>query len=64
MEWEFGISRGKQSYMGWINNKFLLHSTKHYIQYLVIIHNGKEYEEVCIYIAESLSCIAEIKTTL
>ena len=26
MEWEFGISRGKLLYIGWINNKVLLSS--------------------------------------
>ena len=26
MEWEFGISRCKQLYIGWINNKVLLYS--------------------------------------
>ena len=26
MEWEFGISRGKLLYIGWINNKVLLYS--------------------------------------
>ena len=30
-DWEFGISRCKQLYIGWINNKVLL-----------INHNGKE----------------------
>ena len=26
MEWEFGISRGKLLYTGWINNRVLLYS--------------------------------------
>ena len=30
--------------MGWINNEGLLYSTKNYIQYPVLNHNGKEYE--------------------
>ena len=33
--WEFGISRGKLVYIGWINNKVLLYSTGNYIQYPV-----------------------------
>ena len=36
-----------------INNKGLLYSTGNYIQYLVIIYNGKESEKeyiMCIYI--------------
>ena len=45
MEWEFGISRCKLVYIGWINNKFLLYSTENYIQYPVINHHGKEYEK-------------------
>ena len=28
-----------------MNNKVLLYSTRNYIQYLVINHNGKEYEK-------------------
>ena len=44
-DWEFGISRCKLVYAGWINNKVLLYSTGDYIQYPVINHNGKEYEK-------------------
>ena len=34
-----------------MNNKDLLYSTEHYIQYLVINHNGKEHKNyVCVYI--------------
>ena len=50
MDWEFGISRCKLLYIGWINNKVLLYSTGNHIQYPVINHNGKEYEKECIYI--------------
>ena len=50
-DWEFGISRGKLVYIGWINNKVLLYSTGEYIQYLVINHNGKEHEKKeCLYV--------------
>ena len=42
MDWEFGVSRYKLLYIGWINNKILLYSTGNYIQYPVINHNGKE----------------------
>ena len=49
-DWDFGISRCKLLYIGWINNKVLLYSTVNYIQYLVINHNGKEYEKeyICV----------------
>ena len=55
-----------------INNKVLVCSTGNYIQYLVINHNGKEYEKEYIYvythththITESLYCVVEINTTL
>ena len=30
MNWEFGISRCKLFYIGWINNKVLLYSTGNY----------------------------------
>ena len=49
MEWEFGISGCKLLHIEWINNKVLLYSTGHYIQYPVINHNGKEYEKECMY---------------
>ena len=62
MDWDFGISRCKRSYIGWII-KALPYSTGNYIQYPVINHNGKEYEKnVCICIAESLCCAAKINT--
>ena len=66
MDWEFGISRCKLVYIGWINNQVLLYSTGNYIQYPVINHNGKQYEKknVCMCITESLCCIAEIGTAL
>ena len=40
-KWEVGVNRCKL--MEWINNKGLLYSTKLYLQYPVINHNGKEY---------------------
>ena len=49
-DWDFGISRCKLLYIGWINNKVLLYSTGNYIQYHVINHNGKDYEKEKIYI--------------
>ena len=36
VHWEFGISRCKVLYIGWINNKALLYSAGNYIQYPVI----------------------------
>jgi len=41
VDWEFGISRGKLSYIRWINNKVLLYSTGNYIQCPVLNQNGK-----------------------
>ena len=52
MDWEFGISRYKLLYIGWIN-KVLLYSTGNYIQYPIINHNGKEYEKEYMYIHNS-----------
>ena len=67
--WEFGISRCKLVYIGWINNKVLLYSTGNYIQYPVINHNGRENEKniyiyiyIYIYMTESLCYTAEINT--
>ena len=45
IDWEFGVSRCKLVYIGWINIKVLLFSTGNYIQYPVTNHNGKEYEK-------------------
>ena len=42
--WEFGISRCKLLYTGWINNKVLLYSIGNYAHYPEINRNGKEYE--------------------
>ena len=47
---EFGVSRCKLLYIGWINNKVLLYRTGNYIQYPVINHNGKESEKEYIYV--------------
>ena len=49
-DWEFGVSRCKLVYIGWINNKVLLYSTVNYIKYPVINHNGKENEKEYIYV--------------
>ena len=51
MDWEFGINRYKRLYIDLTNNKVLKYSTGNYIQYLVINHNGKEYEKehTCMY---------------
>ena len=49
MQGEFGVSRYKQLYTEWINNKVPLYSTGNSIQYPVINHNGKECEKECIY---------------
>ena len=54
----------KLLYIEWVKNKVLQYSTENYIRYPVINHNGNKYECVCVYITESLSCIAEINTTL
>ena len=39
-------------YVGWINNKVLLYSTRNDIQYPVINHNEKEYiyVNICVHI--------------
>ena len=44
-DWEFGISRCKVLYTGWMKKKVLLYSTGKYIQYPEINHNGKEYKK-------------------
>ena len=62
-DWEFGISRCKLAYIGWIN-KVLLYSTGNYIQYPGINHNEKNIKRIYMCITESLCCTAEINTTL
>ena len=52
MDWEFGVSRCKLLHLEWIDTKVLLCSTRNYIQFPVIDHDGNEYfkkECVCIY---------------
>ena len=62
MNWEFGMSRYKLLYMGWISNKVPLYTTLSYIQYPVINHSGKVCRRVCICVTESLCCTVEINT--
>ena len=50
VDWEFGVSRCKLLHIEWINNKVLLYSTRNYIQYPGINHNGKEHKKECIYV--------------
>ena len=51
-----------------VTNKDLLYSTRNYIPYPVINHNGKEYKKKRMYIyiciTESLCYTAEVNTTL
>ena len=48
---EYGRSRCKLLYIGWINNKVLLSITGNHIQYLIIHHKGKECKKwIYIYI--------------
>ena len=67
-DWEFGISREKLLYLGWISNKVLLYSTGNYVQYSGTNHNRKEYELIFFHsyniqmITESLFCTEEINT--
>ena len=49
-DWEFGISRCKLLFIGWITNKVLLYSTEDCILYPMTKHNGKEDENEYIYI--------------
>jgi len=65
MDGEFEVSRCKLLYVGWINNKVLLYSTRNYSQYPVINYSGKHVKKnVYIHTTESLCCTAEINTTL
>ena len=56
-DWEFRISRCKLLYIEWINNKVLLYSTRKYTQYPVIKHNGKEYENKCMYMVNQITLL-------
>ena len=63
LDWEFGISRSKLLHTGWINSKVLRNGAGNYIQYLVINHNGGEYEKEYIYICKSESLAVQQKLT-
>lgn len=39
--WEVEVSRYKLLFIGWVDNKVLLHSTENSIQYIIINYNGK-----------------------
>ena len=62
LNWEFGIIRYALVYIEWMNIKVQLYNTRNSIQYLVINRNGKEYENECVCITESLCCTAEVIT--
>ena len=49
-DWEFGTSRCRLLYIGWVNNKVLLYNTGNNIQYPAVNHNEKEYVKEYIYI--------------
>ena len=56
-DWEFGISRCRLLYIGWISNKVLLCSIENCTQYSVINYNGTEYKRFYIYIY--IKCITK-----
>ena len=64
--WEFEVGRCKLFSIEWISNKVLMYNTGSCIQYLVINHNEKEYENeyIYVYITESLCSTSEINTAL
>ena len=63
LNWEFGISRYKLVNIELINTKVLLYSTGNYIQYPVITHNRKEYENECIFIyLESVHNVGDLSS--
>ena len=59
MDGEFGISRCKLLYPGWINNKVLLGSTGNYSQHSAINHNGKEHEEQYIHMRNGFNTTSQ-----
>jgi len=61
MDWEFGISRW-QIITYRTDKQVLLYSAGNDIQYVVIIHNRKEYKHIYIVTTESLCCTADINT--
>ena len=61
---KFRVLDSRQPYINQINNKVLLCSAGNYIQYLLINHNGKEYEKEYIYITKSFCYTPETNTTL
>ena len=50
---EFGISKGKLSYIERINNEALLYSTGNYIEYPVTNHGGEKWERmyICVWMS-------------
>ena len=50
MDWEFGVGKCKLLHLEWISNEVLLYSTGNYIQSLGIEYDGRQYENMYIYI--------------
>ena len=48
LDWEFLVRRRKRLHIEWID-KVLLYSAGNYIQYPMINHDGKEYENECMH---------------
>ena len=53
---EVRVSRDKLLYTEGINNT-VLHSTENYMQCSMINHNGKEYNEECIHVHNSITLL-------
>ena len=66
MDGEFGVGRCKLLYLEWINNGILLDSSKNYVQSLGLERDGRSMNKknVCICMAGSLGCTAEMEGTL
>ena len=57
---EFGININTLLYIKYINSKDILYSTGNYMQQLITIYNGKEYEKRYIYILYNMYiCVTE-----
>ena len=66
MDGELGVGRCKLLHLAWISNGVLLYSRGSYVQSLGVEHDERQYEKKNVHICMngSLSCTAEIDTTL
>ena len=54
---EFGVNRCKLLHLEWISNGVLLYSTRNYVLYLELEHNGRQYQKISTYMYDWITLL-------